>query len=66
MRCHYDSESDAFYLRLDEATIVESEEVRPGVVFDCDERNEVVGIEILGFKRRFPNADPHQIEIFVR
>ena len=47
MRATYDADADALYLRLAEAGIVESEEVRPGIVLDFDAQGRVVGIEIL-------------------
>ncbi|GJE58957.1 DUF2283 domain-containing protein [Methylobacterium trifolii] len=47
MRTRYDPEADAFYLRLAEGEIVDSEEVRPGIVLDFDAQGRVVGIEIL-------------------
>lgn len=34
MKLHVDREADALYLRLDDSSIVESEEVSPGVVLD--------------------------------
>ena len=43
MKIHYDPAADALYLRLDESRIVESEEVRPGVVLDYDKDDQVVG-----------------------
>lgn len=51
-----DEEADALYLRLDDSKIVESEEVSPGVVLDFNERDEVVGVEILGLSKRVPRA----------
>jgi len=36
----------------DENRIVESEEVRPGVVLDFDENDRVVGVEFLGISAR--------------
>jgi uncharacterized protein YuzE len=36
MKTRYDPEVDALYVRFAEAKIVESEEVRPGVVLDFD------------------------------
>jgi uncharacterized protein YuzE len=62
MRVRFDQQADALYLRLDESTIVESEEVRPGVVLDLDERGEVVGIEILRVARRLPEAELKHLE----
>ena len=57
MRLHVDKEADALYLRLDDSKIVESEEVSPGVVLDFNERNQVVGIEMLNLSKRAPNLD---------
>lgn len=52
MRLYVDKEADALYLRLDESTIIESEEVSPGVVIDYNESNEVVGVELLHLSKR--------------
>ena len=46
MKLSVDKEADALHLRLDDSTIVESEEVSPGVVLDYNESNEVVGVEM--------------------
>jgi len=54
MRLKVDEKSDALYLRLDEAAIVESEEVQPGVILDYDKAGKVVGVEILGISERMP------------
>jgi uncharacterized protein YuzE len=47
MRIKVDKDSDTLYFRLDEASIVESEEIRPGVVLDYDKGGNVVGVEFL-------------------
>jgi uncharacterized protein YuzE len=52
MRIKIDMNSDALYFRLDERRIVESEEVRPGVILDYDEDDRVVGVEFLGISKR--------------
>ena len=52
MKIKIDKESDALYFRLDESRIVESEEVRPGVILDYDENDRVVGVEFLGISAR--------------
>lgn len=57
MKVHFDEKADALYLRLDDSKVVESEEVRPGIVLDFNEKNEVVGIEILKVKSRVPSAN---------
>ncbi len=52
MRIKVDQKSDPLYFRLDERRIVESEEVKPGVILDYDEENRVVGVEFLGISAR--------------
>lgn len=52
MRLKVDKEQDALYFRLDEASVVESEEVEPGVVLDFNKDGKVVGIEILNLSKR--------------
>lgn len=56
MRLKVDKENDALYFRLDEAAIVESEEVEPGVVLDFNAQGKVVGIEMLELSKRTPSA----------
>ena len=52
MKLHFDKDADALYLKLDESAIIESEEVRPGVVLDFNASDQVVGIELLGIGKR--------------
>ena len=52
MKLHVDKAADALYLRLDDSPISESEEVAPDVVLDYNERNEVVGVEMLRLSTR--------------
>ena len=60
MRLKIDKEDDALYFRLDEAAIVESEEVEPGVVLDFDKNGRVIGIEILSLSSR---VEPEKLRI---
>jgi len=43
MRIRADRENDALYFRLGEIRIAESEEVRPGVIIDFDENDQIAG-----------------------
>ena len=63
MKLHFDREADALYLRLDDSTILESEEVAPGVVLDFNERNEVVGIEMLALSKRMGGGVTGLVEL---
>lgn len=62
MKLHVDKEADALYLRLDDSTVVESEEVSPGVVLDYNESNEVVGVEMLYLSKRSSNMNLSALE----
>jgi len=57
MKLRIDKEDDALYFRLDESAIVESEQVRPGVILDFDKDGRVVGVEFLGIKARIPEDE---------
>lgn len=57
MRLSVDKEADALYLRLDDSSIVESEEVSPGIVLDYNESNEVVGVEMRQLSRCSPDLN---------
>jgi uncharacterized protein YuzE len=62
MKLKVDSEADALYLRLDDSRIIESEEVSPGVVLDFNERNQVVGVEILRLSHRAPALNYRELQ----
>lgn len=58
MKSAYDSTVDALYIALSTATVVESEEVRPGIIVDVDAEGRIVGVEILDASTRVaPGAD---------
>jgi len=57
MKIHFDPKADALYIRLDDSEIVESEEVKPGVILDYGDADRVVGIEILRVRERI--AEQH-------
>ena len=60
MRLKVDKESDALYFRLDESSIVGSEEVQPGIILDFNAAGKVVGIEMLDLSHRV-NSDQLKI-----
>ncbi len=65
MKLHIDKKADALYLRIDDATIVESEEVAPGIVLDYNESNQVVGIEMLHLSNRSPSLSLTTLELVI-
>jgi uncharacterized protein YuzE len=61
MRLKIDKENDALYLRLDESSIIDSEEVQPGVILDFNADGKVVGIELLNLSTRMSDD---QLKVF--
>jgi uncharacterized protein YuzE len=58
MRFDYDPEVDALYIRRNEAKIIESEEVQPGIILDFDENGQVAGVEVLNASKRNTTPAP--------
>ena len=56
MKVTVDKEADALYMDLSDTRIHDSEEVKPGVILDYDEQNNLVGIEILRVSEQVPSA----------
>ena len=56
MKGTIDPEADALYMRLSDTRIHDSEEVKPGVILDYDEKNNLIGIEILRVSERVSPA----------
>jgi uncharacterized protein YuzE len=65
MKVHFDEKTDALYFRLDDSKIVDSEEVKPGIVLDYNDKNQVVGVEILNVKKRVPEASLKEMKFEV-
>jgi uncharacterized protein YuzE len=65
MKIHFDKSADALYLHLNEAPIVSSEEVRPGVILDFDRNNQVIGMEILNVGTRIPVETLRDVKVHV-
>lgn len=56
MKVTIDPEADALYMRLSDTRIHDSEEVKPGIILDYDDQNNLIGIEILRVSERVPSA----------
>ena len=63
MKIEYDQQADAMYIRLRACTVAESEEIRPGVVFDYDREGKVLGIEMLDVSERTDNPRELAMEL---
>jgi len=62
MKIKFDEQSDSIYIRFDESKIIESEEVRPGIIFDFNDQAQVVGIEILRVQDRIPISNLKRLQ----
>ena len=58
MKFDYDPEVDALYIRLNEAEIIESEEVQPGIILDFDANGKVADVEVLNASKRNMTPPP--------
>ena len=58
MKLEFDPVADALYLRLNDAKIMETEQVRPGIILDFDSAGNVVGVEVLDVNKRFAQPEP--------
>lgn len=66
MKIEFDQQADAMYIRLRAGTVAESDEVRPGVVFDFDAEGRVLGIEMLDISQRTDNPRELAMELVGR
>lgn len=63
MRIKVDLKSDALYFRISEDKIEDSEEVKPGIIVDYAKSGKIVGMEVLGLKRKFKLAELSKIQV---
>jgi uncharacterized protein YuzE len=63
MRIILDKESDALYFRLDENRIVDSEEIKPGLIVDYDANDRIVGVEFLNISSRASKEQLSSIQL---
>ena len=60
MKVKYDEEVDVLYFVFSKKKIKESDEDKPGIIIDYDDRGSIVGIEILNASKRMKN--PAKVE----
>ena len=63
MKIEYSKNADALYVYFKETYVSKSKEIEEGITLDFDEKNQIVGIEILDASERFSKADIANINI---
>jgi uncharacterized protein YuzE len=53
IKFEYDRDTDAAYLTLRRGKVIDSEEVETGLIVDVGPNDQIIGVEILRFTRRF-------------
>jgi uncharacterized protein YuzE len=61
MKITYDSEADALYIELREATPSHGQDIEPGVLVDLDHEGHVIGFEILDASKRLTKEELSQV-----
>jgi uncharacterized protein YuzE len=65
MKVSVDRETDALYVRFSDDAVVETAEVRPGVMFDYSADGRIVGMEILDASRTVAAGDMKKLALEV-
>lgn len=60
MKITYDPEVDVLRIIFSEVAIEESDEEKPGLIFDYDQSGNIVGLEILDASKKMEN--PRSVE----
>jgi len=62
MKIKYDKETDIMYLRFSEAEIAESDEDKPGIIFDYDKKGNIIAIEVLSASKKMGQLNSVEYE----
>jgi uncharacterized protein YuzE len=63
MKVNYDPETDTLTIELKAGQVAESDESRPGIILDFDEKGDLLGLEILDASKRVDQTQTVQIEV---
>lgn len=63
MKITYDQEVDILRIIFSDTPIEESDEEKPGIIFDYDEHRNLVGLEILDASKQVQN--PRSVEYYI-
>jgi len=60
MKVKKDTKLDVAYIQLRRGKVVQTVELRPGLLFDLDKNGEVVGIEVMSLEKLAPLLENHK------
>ncbi|MCX6279148.1 MAG: DUF2283 domain-containing protein [Bacteroidetes bacterium] len=63
MKVKYDKDVDILYICLSDKQIMDSDEVKPGIIFDYGEDGNIIGIEVLNASKKIPQPMNFEYEI---
>ncbi len=63
MKVKYDKENDVLYIQLSNNSIAESDSEKPGIIIDYDDRENIVGIEVLNASQKMERPMKVEYEI---
>jgi len=62
MKIKYDKESDVIYFRFSDAAIADSDENKPGIIFDYDKSGKIVAIEVIAASKKMEHLNSVEYE----
>ena len=62
MKIKYDKETDVIYIKFSDRLISESDENKPGIIFDYDKSGKIVAIEVIGASKKMDHLNSVEYE----
>jgi uncharacterized protein YuzE len=62
MKIKYDRETDVIYIKFSDKLISESDENKPGIIFDYDNSGKIVAIEVIGASKKMDHLNSVEYE----
>lgn len=62
MKIKYDRETDVIYIKFSDKLISESDENKPGIIFDYDKSGKIVAIEVIGASKKMDHLNSVEYE----
>lgn len=63
MNALYDPQTDTLTIILKSGTVVESDEDKPGIILDYDDKGQLLGLEILDASKHIPDVTHFEFSV---